>query len=189
MDRDLFWTYLKAEHPRAEAFCRKLASSRDEGDDVYQDALLTALRRVRTLRNPDAFRPWLYRIIVNTYRNRVVGPWWRRRVLLTREMCETEAGVDPSEAYAARRWLDRALRALKPEERALVTLFELEGWSIAELAALQQRPQGTIKARLARARKKMREAIEHYLPAESSQQESQESGAKYALPQSEPSPE
>ncbi|MBI5868830.1 MAG: RNA polymerase sigma factor [candidate division Zixibacteria bacterium] len=189
MDRDLFWTYLETEHPRAEAFCRKLAKSRDEGDDVYQDALLMAMRRVRTLRDPAAFRPWLYRIIVNTYRNRVVGPWWRRRAPLTRELCETQAGADPSEAYAARRWLDRALDVLKPEERALVTLFELEGWSIAELAELQNRPQGTIKARLVRARKKMREAIAGYLPAETSQQESKESGATYALPQSEQSPE
>jgi len=189
MDRDLFWKHLEAEHARAEAFCRRLTGNREDGDDVYQDAMLTALRRVRTLRDPEAFRPWLYRIMVNTHRNRVVGPWWRRRVPLSRELCEAQAGADPSEAYAARRWLDRAMTALRPDEGALIILFELEGWTIAELAALQRRPVGTIKARLARARKKMRQAIEDYLPVKSTHPNREGCGAKYALPQSEPSRE
>ena len=187
MRQDLFWTYLEAEHRKAEAFCRKLAGNREEGDDLYQDALLTAYRRVRTLRDPNAFRPWLYRIMVNTYRNRVQGPWWRRRVALTPELCEAQAGTDPSDAYAARRWLKRAFAALKPEERALVVLFELEGWTIAELARLKRRPTGTIKARLSRARTKMRKAIEEHLPAESTKRVKVESGAAYALPQRETS--
>jgi RNA polymerase sigma factor (sigma-70 family) len=183
MDRNLFWKYLEAEHARAEAFCRKLAGDRDEGDDVYQDALLTALRRVGSLRDPQAFRPWLYRIMINTHRNRVTGPWWRRRVPLAREVCESQGSVDPSEVYAARRWLGRAMAALKPDERALITMFELEGWSIAELAALQRRPTGTIKARLARARNKMRQAIENHLPMESTEPNGEADGARYALPQ------
>jgi len=186
MSRDLFWTFLEAEHAKAEAFCRKLAGNREDGDDLYQDALLTAMRKVRTLRDPNAFRPWLYRIMVNTYKNRVQGPWWRRRVALTPELCETRFSADPSEAYAARRWLKRAFAALKPEDRALITLFELEGWTIQELARLNHRPAGTIKARLARARTRMRKAIEKHLPAESTKPVKEGSGAEYALPQSEP---
>jgi RNA polymerase sigma-70 factor (ECF subfamily) len=189
MERDLFWTYLEAEHPRAEAFCRKLAGNREEGDDVYQDAVLTALRNARALRDPDAFRPWLYRIMVNTYRNRVVGPWWRKRVALSPEMAETRIGADPESAYAAKRWLDRGLAALKPEDRALVVLFEIDGWTIAELAGMTERPEGTIKARLARARKKMRQAIERYLPAAGEEPKPKDTGAVYAISRSEPSRE
>jgi len=189
MERDLFWTYLEAEHPRAEAFCRKLAGNREEGDDVYQDAVLAALRNVPTLRNPDAFRPWLYRIMVNTYRNRVVGPWWRKRVSLTPELVETRIGADPSAAYAAKRWLDRALAALKPDDRALVVLFEIDGWTIAELADMTKRPQGTIKARLSRARKTMRRAIERYLPDAGHEPKPNDTGAVYAISRSEPSRE
>ena len=189
MNRDLFWTHLEAEHSKAEAFCRKLAGTREEGDDVYQDAVLTALRNVRTLRDPDAFRAWLYRIMVNTYRNRVQGPWWRKRVTLTPAMTEVRGGADPSEAYAARRWLDRALAVLKPDDRALITLFELEGWSIAELAKMWKRPEGTIKARLARSRRKMRQAIESYLPDTDTETTPNESGSVYAISQSQSSRE
>lgn len=183
MDRDQFWKYLEAEHARAQAFCRRLAGSRDDGDDIYQDALLSALRQIRSLRDPGAFRSWLYRIMINTHRNRIVGPWWRRRVPLTRELCETQTGVDPTAVYAARRWLMRAMAPLKSEERALVILFELEGWSIADLATLQRRPTGTIKARLVRARKKMRRAIEDHLPAEPAEGHEEESRVAYVLPQ------
>ncbi len=184
MNRDLFWTLLEAEHAKAEAFCRKLAGNREDGDDLYQDALLAAMRKLRSLRDPNSFRPWLYRIMVNTFKNRVQGPWWRRRVTLTPEISESRVSTDPSAAYAARRWLDRGFAALKPEDRALVTLFELEGWTIQELANLKRRPTGTIKARLARARATMRKAIEQHLPDGSVKRVKTKSGAEYALPQS-----
>jgi DNA-directed RNA polymerase specialized sigma24 family protein len=70
MNRDLFWTFLEAEHAKAEAFCRKLAGNREDGDDLYQDALLAAMRKFRTLRDPKAFRPWQRRF-------RCIGPLTR----------------------------------------------------------------------------------------------------------------
>jgi len=184
MDTNLYWRHLEAEHPRAEAFCRRLTGDRDEGDDLYQDALVRALTRVQTLRDPASFRPWLYRIIVNTYRNRCRSPWWRRRIPLTPAVCATLAGDDPAAAYATRRWLERALAALRPDERALVTLFEIDGWGITELARLFRRPEGTIKARLARGRRKMRTAIENHLPARgrgTPETEIDENGVEYAV--------
>jgi len=157
-----FWKMLEPFHPEAEGFCRKLAGSREDGDDLYQDSLLIALKKFATLRDPDSFRPWVYRIIVNRHKNRCRRPWWRLAVPL--ERVESSGGDDPSKAHAWKRLLDRALGVLSSEERALVILFEIEGWSIAELAILHERPEGTIKARLSRARAKMRKALEKYLP-------------------------
>ncbi|MFH1892370.1 MAG: RNA polymerase sigma factor [Candidatus Zixiibacteriota bacterium] len=157
-----FWKMLEPFHPEAEGFCRKLAGSREDGDDLYQDSLLIALRKHATLRDPESFRPWIYRIIVNRHKNRCRQPWWRLAVPLDR--VESSVGDDPSKAHAWKRLLDRALGALSPEDKALIILFEVEGWSIAELAELHDKPEGTIKARLSRARKKMRKALEKYLP-------------------------
>ena len=75
------------------------------------------------------------------------------------------SNFDPSEQFNSRRWLERALGALKTEERTLILLFEIEGWSVAELAGLHNKPEGTIKARLWRARRKMRQKLESYIPA------------------------
>jgi RNA polymerase sigma-70 factor (ECF subfamily) len=156
MNRDLFWSSIESEHERATAFCRRLSGSRDEGDDFYQEAVLKAFLNRETLRDTNAFRSWLYRIIVNLYKNRRREPLWRRFVPLTPELEEATPGWDPTGSNEARRRIEQAFAAVTPEERTLVTLFDLEGWPIAELAQLYQKPEGTIKARLSRARAKMR---------------------------------
>lgn len=158
-ERALFWKLTEAEHLRARAFCRKLMSNRDDGDDVYHDTLVTALTRFSELRDRSAFRPWLYRIAVNTFKNRVRRPWWKRLAPLTQEIQESVGSGNPVAVQAARRRLEWAFRAITPEERALVTLFEMEGWTISELARLLGKGEGTVKMRLSRARRKMREAI------------------------------
>jgi RNA polymerase sigma-70 factor (ECF subfamily) len=163
MDGDLFWKLLEAEHPKAERFCRKIAADRQDGDDLYHDALLAAWRKFGTLRDVNSFRPWLYRIIVNEFRSRLRKPWWRKRQLLNEALNDWEI-YDPAEIHTARRWLDRAFEALSPADKTLVILFELEGWNIPELARVFGKPQGTIKSRLSRARWKMRERLMRYLP-------------------------
>lgn len=164
MDKEFFWQLLEPVHPTAAGFCRKLTGDRDNGDDLYQEVLLTAMRKFGTLKDPAAFRPWLFRILINTYKNRQRNPWWRRRVTLTLELLESSASNDPREKYDSRRWLRWALLALSPEDRTMIILYEIEGWPVSDLASTFKRPEGTIKARLARARRKMRQKLEQSLP-------------------------
>ena len=157
--RDLFWQLTEPEHLRARAFCRKLMGNRDDGDDLYHDALVAAFTRFESLREIEAFRGWLYRIIVNAFKNRRRRPWYRRFRPLTPEIAETAAGDNPVEGQAARHKLEIAFRSVTPEDKALITLFELEGWSIEAIARMQNKSQGAVKMRLSRARKKMRAAL------------------------------
>jgi RNA polymerase sigma-70 factor (ECF subfamily) len=161
-NRDLFWQHLEPEHRRARAYCRKLTGSREDGDDLYQDALVCALTGFARLRETGSFRPWLYRIIINTYKNRVKQPWWRRVRSISKEIVESTPGDNPNGAYAARRRLAVAFRALSPEERAMVTLFELEGWTAEEVGRATGKAPGTVRVRLKRARDKMRQALIRY---------------------------
>jgi len=162
MNRDQFWNQLEIEHARAEAFCRRLSGSREKGDDLYQEAILKAYMGCQSLRDAQSFRPWLYRIIVNLYKNSRREPWWRHFVSLSAEVVDRAPGWDPTGTLNAQRWLERAFSAVSPEERSLVTLFEIEGWTVAELSELLSRPQGTIKARLSRARARMRKKLMTY---------------------------
>lgn len=116
MDRnkDLFWELLEPEHPRVRAFCRALAGDRDRGDDLCQEALLVAFRRLHTLREPARFKAWLYRIVVNRYRNACRDSFWRRFVPMAEDDFGNGAGPDPGVEHAARRTLGIALRALIP---------------------------------------------------------------------------
>lgn len=159
MNRDRFWVELEAVHAEAERFCRRLSATREDGDDLYQEALLRAFDGCEGLKDPSAFRPWLYRIIINLFRNRQRRAWWYRLVHLTPEVEDTTPGEDPSGKHWANRQLTRAFAVVTAEEKALVVLHEIEGWTIPDLADLYKKPTGTIKARLSRARSKMRQAL------------------------------
>lgn len=146
-------------------------ANREDGDDLYHDALVRALTRFDGLRDVDAFRNWLYKIIISTFRNRVRRPFWRKSVPLEVESCEESGGTDMGAIQAARRRLEIAFQALSPDERALVTLRELQGWSIEELASLRGKSQENLRVMLFRARRKMRTAL-----VRSSRQKSAEVG-------------
>nr|MBN2276774.1 RNA polymerase sigma factor [candidate division Zixibacteria bacterium] len=163
MDRQQFWKLLEPIHPAAEAFCRKLTGNRDDGDDLYQEGLLAAIVKIESLKDPNSFRPWLYRILVNRFKNRYRRSWWSRKIDRSANGSATSGIFDPRGEYDSRRWLERTMRVLSAEDRALILLYEIEGWKVAELASMFGKPEGTIKARLFRARRKMREVVENYL--------------------------
>jgi RNA polymerase sigma-70 factor (ECF subfamily) len=166
MDNELFWKLLEPIHPKAESFCRKLAGNRDDGDDLYQEAMINAMSRFTTLKDKNSFQPWLFRIIINNFKNRLRAPWWSR-ITFRPHPSDSTAHVDPRSQFDSRRWLDRALTALSSEDKAMIILYELEGWSIPEMKTIFKKPEGTIKARLWRARRKMRRKLESYLTGSS----------------------
>lgn len=159
-DQQRFTRLLEPEYKRANMFCRKLSGDPDRGDDLFQEALVIAYKRLGSLKDENAFRPWLYRIIVNRFKSEIRRPWLKRMVLLSREMELAIEGDNPVGLNDARRWLSRAFEALSPESVALVSLHELEGWPVDELARMFGRSENWVKVNLYRARKKMREILE-----------------------------
>ena len=75
---DEFWRLVEPEHLKARAFCRKLAGNREDGDDLYQESLVRALSGFNGLRKSSSFRPWLYRIIINTFKSIKRSFFWDR---------------------------------------------------------------------------------------------------------------
>ena len=181
MDNELFWKLLQPIHPKAENFCRNLTGDRDDGDDLYQEAILNAMSRFRILKETAAFQPWLFRIIVNSFKNRQRTPWWRRMTLKP-EISKTVVNIDPRAQYDSRRWLNRAMAILSPEDKAMVILYEIDGWPIGEMVSIFEKPEGTIKARLSRSRRKMRKALDKHLPDTKTADKTRE--ARYALQRS-----
>jgi RNA polymerase sigma-70 factor (ECF subfamily) len=112
------------------------------------------------------------------YKSKSRREWLRNRLRLAKSPVDNELAGDESGQIAARIWLDKAFKAISAEEKALITLFELEGWGVAELAAMYGKPAGTIKSRLSRARKKMREELKKRL----SEIKLTKVEAEYALP-------
>jgi RNA polymerase sigma-70 factor (ECF subfamily) len=163
-DSEKFWKLLEPIHGKVECFCRRLAGNRDDGDDLYQESILTALAKLKTLRDYAAFKSWFFRIVINRHKNSRRSSWWRKISGSDGQEDSEQPVYDPSHKYTARRHLGIALSALGSKERALIVLHELEGWPIGELAGLFGLPEGTIKARLSRARQKMRNALIRFDP-------------------------
>ena len=155
----LFWQLVDVEHRKARAYCCHLAGNADDGDDLYQDSVVSAYRGFAELRKVELFRPWFYRIINNGYYGRRRSPWWRRVLPGVVDLDSYAWSSDPSGEYDAKRRLNYALAALSAEDRIIVTLAELEGWKLLEVAELMSKSEGFVKMRLSRARKKMRKRL------------------------------
>jgi RNA polymerase sigma-70 factor, ECF subfamily len=159
----------------AYRFSRTVCGGPSDAEDVMQEALLKTFRYVRRIRDPHAFRTWLYRTVRNAclmQRRRKVGE--PPRVLSLDAVLPAdisgapaidvaESGRDP-EALAVnaalQRRLTRALRALPPAHRAVVFLREMEGLSTKEVAAVLKISESNVKMRLHRARLFLRKQLE-----------------------------
>jgi len=161
--RALFWKLLEPEHLKARAFCRKLTANRDDGDDLYQDSLVRALTGFEKLVNHDVFRPWLYKIMINRFKSRYRRERVKKWLRISNDGHDAAAIPGHENAHAAKRRIKIALAALKPYDRALVTLYELHGWPLGELSTVMGKSEGSLKVRLSRARSAMRRELTAYL--------------------------
>jgi RNA polymerase sigma-70 factor (ECF subfamily) len=157
-----FLRLVEPVYPQALGFARHLSRSRSDGDDLFQEALIRALRKLATLRDETAFKPWLYRIVISVHRNRVRRAFWRRFLPLHDHGVEPSTTGDyrvaewsPDAAEAARRARE-ALAALPAVQREAIVLYEIEGWLVDEIATLQQVSASAIKSRLSRGRSRLR---------------------------------
>lgn len=160
---DRFRRLLAPHHDRVLAFARSLSRLTSEGDDLFQEATLHAYTKLDTLRDDAAFRSWLYRIVINSHRSRSRRVFWRRMLPFS-SLPADDAPIDelyrdegwtPHAAEANRR-ARSALAKLPAEIREAIVLFEIEGFSVEEVAALQATSVPAIKSRLARGRVRLR---------------------------------
>jgi RNA polymerase sigma-70 factor (ECF subfamily) len=153
-------------HNRAAGTARRLAGSSSDGDDLFQDAVLRAYRALPSLRDESRFAPWFYTILLSVHRNRTRRSFWSRFLPLEAAPSDCEPAGDDGGDWEESRWraarASRALATLSPEQREAVVLFEIEGFSIEEIAALQRVSHSAVKSRLARGRDRLRRIYERW---------------------------
>ena len=142
---------LEPVHERAVSFARSVSRAREDGDDLIQEALIRALDKLPTLRDDAAFKPWLFRIIINLHRNRSRRAFWKRLIPLAGN--ETTEAADLGSVERAR----LALAQLAADQREAIVLHDIEGWSVGEIADLDGVSMSAIKSRLSRGRERLRD--------------------------------
>lgn len=154
-------------------FSASVCGHADDAEDAMQEALIKTYRYVGRIREPGAFKPWLYRTIRNAClmgRRKRAGEPTRLRSL--DDMAQGHAhpisidapdpGKNPEQLAdnaALRRHLRRAMGTLPAPYRAVVFLREMEGLSTREVAKVMGISEDNVKTRLHRARIQLQAAL------------------------------
>ncbi len=121
-------------------------------DDVAQESFIKAYLSCGSSTNPEKFNAWIYRIGYNTFLNHKRGERLNVGYDHAKEFVASES-ADGSFEYQE---LYAALNRLPPGERTSVLLFYMEGYSIKEIAEIQETSQDAVKQNLSRGRKHLR---------------------------------
>ena len=150
--------------PRLRRFARGLAASRDEGDDLLQQACEKALTRLHQFEPGSHLDRWMFQILKTTHIDRRRQAHRRRTADLTDDVVALvpfDARIE--EQTAARQDLARvreAVMTLPEEQREVLMLVVVDGLSYQDAADIIGVPPGTVMSRLSRARQKLARSIE-----------------------------
>ena len=148
----------------------RLSGNKSDAQDIAQDAFLKAVRGLGELREESFAGTWLYRITVNVWKNRVRSEkrrsFWKTFSLGwgadgdEKSALQVQAPDAPLDAALEKRdektALEKALAQLDPEDRAMLVLREIDGRSYQEIADITEKPLGTVKSGISRAREALR---------------------------------
>jgi RNA polymerase sigma-70 factor (ECF subfamily) len=161
--------------------CYWMLGNREDAADAAQEVFVRAYRSLGNFRGESAFGTWLHRIAVNASldslqrRKRLPLPYSdldpQRDDADTEELTTRHAEPgeaqnshgDPAQLSAQRerlRLVREALAALPEHYRLALVLFDIEGYSYEEVAQSLQLPLGTVKSRINRARRALRERLQ-----------------------------
>ncbi len=131
-----------------------------EADDIAQEALIKVYRSIGRYRFEASFSTWLFTVIRSSFLD-------ARKTRQRRERAVADVGAplapaSPDEALQRqqeRQTLWDAIAQVPPELRTTMVLFDVEGMSYEEVAAIERVPLGTVKSRLHRGREHLRRLL------------------------------
>jgi RNA polymerase sigma factor (sigma-70 family) len=156
-DRAAFGTLVARYARVALRVARAVLGNPDDADDAAQDAMLLALVKLDQYDPRRPFGPWLLRIVANAATDRRRRRTVRRAELLDPGLVAGGARPDvTTERRALNGRLREALAALPERRRIAVVLFDVEGYSHAEIAGILGIPEGTVRSEVFHARRHLR---------------------------------
>ncbi len=159
-DSEAFGQLIERYAPTARRLARSVLQHQDDADDAAQDGFLSAWRGLSRFDSERPFGPWLLRIVVNAAQD-----LRRRRTVRSAESLRGQMpGTQASPALAAeeaeqRGRIGTALAELPERQRLAVVLFDVEGFSHAEIAEVIGVPVGTARSDLFHGRRALRERL------------------------------
>jgi RNA polymerase sigma-70 factor (ECF subfamily) len=158
-DQEAFAVLVRGRIARLDAAARLILHDPELARDAVQDGLVLAWRDLPGLRDVDRFDAWLHRVVVRS----CLGVLRRRRRRVIEVELTDQAGppvADIGSLVIDRDQVERALRRLDPDWRAVVVVHFFLGLPLTEVADALGIPVGTAKSRLHRSLQAMRLELE-----------------------------
>jgi RNA polymerase sigma-70 factor (ECF subfamily) len=179
-DQEAFGLLVSRHRDRLWRVALRTLGDPDDAADAVQDALVSALRAAASFRGEAAVSTWLHRIVVNACLDQARKRARRPTVALetgpdgdgSRHSGSRGAGSSGRDIPAPDLLSERetaaevltALRQLPIEQSAAVVLVDVEGYPVADVAAMLEVPVGTVKSRCSRGRARLAELLGHLAP-------------------------
>src|SRR5450432_1481669 len=140
---------------RLHRYCTRMTGSTMDGEDIMQEALFEAYRKVDQLEDPRALRGWLFRIAHNRCIDFLRHLNARKRAEANFAEEDVVQTIEPT-GFGASRAIERLVIHLPPKERACVLLKDVFDYSLEEIAELVDSTVGGVKSALNRGRLKIK---------------------------------
>jgi RNA polymerase sigma-70 factor (ECF subfamily) len=150
-----FEEFFQAEHIRLGRALYLLTGSAAEADELMQEAMVRVYERWDRVRQMGSPQGYLYRTALNLHRSRL--RWLASRA---RQILQAMPSLDPAEVVQSRDSLSRALASLPTGQREAIVLVEWLGMDQDEAATALGIKQGSVRARLSRAKADLRRMLE-----------------------------
>ena len=165
-DPEAFGVLFNRHRDRLWAVALRTTGNHEDAADGLQDGLVAAYRRAASFRGDAAVTTWLHRVVVNACLDRLRAARVRRAEPVPDDLEEyagrggiaAPTAPDPADLSVhaeRRRAVLAALGTLPPEQRAALVLVDMEGYPVAEVAAMLGCPPGTVKSRCSRGRARL----------------------------------
>lgn len=143
-------------------FSLYMTASKEDAEDAVQEAVLSAWRSIKSLKDNSLFKPWLFKILTNKCKTILTSKNKLPDILPAEEyeflIDNTEGLSDDALINAAE--LKEALSRLTPPDAQIIILSIIGGFKSHELAVIYDMPAATIRSRQQRALKQLREILQ-----------------------------
>jgi RNA polymerase sigma-70 factor, ECF subfamily len=178
-DEQAFVDLVRRHTPGMRRFALTFVRTPSVADEVVQEAWLAVLKGIDRFEGRSTLQSWIYRIVANIATTRGVRE--ARSAPFSSLAADGEASVDPDRFlpngvwdsppepwrsvldHEAREIIDAAVAELPEQQRRVITLRDIEGWSSEEVRNVLELSETNQRVLLHRARSKVRAALESYL--------------------------
>ncbi|NLW24969.1 MAG: sigma-70 family RNA polymerase sigma factor [Clostridia bacterium] len=170
-DLDAFEDLVARYERKVYTIAYRFMGNHEDASDLAQEAFLKAYQSINKFRGDSSFATWISRIVVNVCKDELRKNKRNLQISLDEQVWLEEGTVEkqvkdtrptPEQVYEQNElkdYLQSLISGLTPEYRMVIVLRDIQGYSYEEIAQILDCSLGTVKSRLNRARKLLREKI------------------------------